>query len=192
MFSSIIKAINWVDICVLVLLFRIVYIAFKNGVVHEIFKVFCTVAALYISLHYYKALAAGLRGLLKLRDDAFVSLDFFIFLALVILIFVVFFFLRKIFSKALKVEIVPTINKWGSFIFGLARTLLAASLLMFMLVLSGVDFLSNGVQQSYSAKYIAGIAPAVYSSLWNGIFSKFFSGEKINDNVLEAQSLNPS
>ena len=192
MFSSIIKSINWVDICVIILLLRICYIALKNGFVHEIFKVFATVTALYFSLHYYSVLAGGIRSRLNLNTQALVSLDFFIFITLVILVYLVFFFLRKIFSKALKIEIIPALNKWGSFIFGLARALLLASLLMFMLLLSGVGFLNRGVQESYCARYIAGIAPAVYSSLWHGIFSKFFSGEKFNDNTLEAQSLTPA
>lgn len=92
----------------------------------------------------------------------------------------------------MRVEIAPALNKWGSFVFGLARALLTASLLIFILLLSGAGNLDKGVRESYSAKYIAGIAPAVYSSLWQGIFSKFFSAEKFNDNALAAQSLNPS
>jgi len=132
-------------------------------------------------------LADVIRSGLNAKNDSLVPLDFVIFIALVILVFVIFFFLRRLFAKAMKIEIVPVLNKWGGFIFGLARTLLVASLLMFTLLLSGIGFLENGVKESYCARYIAGIAPSVYSSLWYGISSKFFTGEKFNDNVLQSQ-----
>ncbi len=192
MISSIIKYINWVDICLVILLFRICYIAVKNGFPQEVFKIFGVVAAVYFPMHYYTVLAGAIRGVFGLQGNALGSLEFFIFVTLVVLIYLVFVVLQKLFSKALKVEALPTLNKWGGFILGLTRTLLLASLLMFILLLSGSGFFDKGVKESYSGKYVAGIAPAVYSSLWHGIFSKFFAGEKFNDNVLEVQSLNPS
>lgn len=173
MLSSIINTINWVDVGVLILLLRIGYIALKNGLAHEVFKLFATVTAAYISLHYYGILAAAVRGRLNLKGGGPEHLELFIFLALSVLAFIIFFFLRKILSKALKVEIIPVLDKWGSFIFGLARGLLAASLLLFLLRLSDAPVLSKELRESYSVKYIGGIAPAVYNSLRQGIFSKF-------------------
>lgn len=188
MFSSIIKSTNWVDACIVILLFRICYIAVKNGFPHEVFKIFGTVTASYFSLHYYTILSSAIRSRLNLKSNTWQSLDFFIFVTIFILIYLLFVLLRKIFSKALKVEVPPTLNKWGGFILGLARTLLLASLLIFMLLLSDITSFNKGAKGSYSGKYIVGIAPAVYSSLWHGIFSKFFSAEKFNDNVLQVQS----
>lgn len=74
MFSSIIKAINWVDVCLLILLLRICYIALKNGFVHEVFKLLATVAALYISLHYYNVLADVVRSRLNLKSESLARL----------------------------------------------------------------------------------------------------------------------
>lgn len=187
MYSSIIENINWFDICFAILLLRICYIAVKNGFPQEVFKIFGTIAAVFFSLQYYVSLSAFIRGRVGLESNALQSLDFFVFVILVILSHMFFVILRKIFSKALKVEALPTLNKWGGFILGLARGLLLGSLLMFILLLSGVGFLNRGAKESYSGKYIVGIAPAVYSSLWHGLFSKFFTGEKFNDNVLQVQ-----
>lgn len=187
MFSDIIKNINWVDIALLILLLRICYIAVKNGFPREVFKLFGTIAAVFFSLHYYVSLSGFIRSRLGLEDKALQSLDFFVFIILVVFCQLFFVILGKIFSKALKVEALPTLNKWGGFILGLARGLLVGSLLMFILLLSGAGFLNKGVKESYSGKYIVGIAPAVYSSLWHGLLSKFFTGDKFNDTVLQVQ-----
>ncbi|MFH0762767.1 MAG: CvpA family protein [Candidatus Omnitrophota bacterium] len=189
MFSSIITNINWVDICLAILLLRICYIAVKNGFPQEVFKIFGVIAAVFLSMHYYLFLSELIRDRLGLglESTALRSLEFFVFLTLVILSQFFFVILRKIFSKALKVEVLPTLNKWGGFILGVARGLLLGSLLMFIMLLSGADFLNKGVKESYSGKYIVGVAPAVYCSLWQGFLSKLFTGDKLNDSVLEVQ-----
>ena len=149
MFSSIIENINWVDICLAILLLRICYIAVKNGFPQEVFKIFGTIAAVFISLHYYLSLSAFIRSRLGLENGALQSLDFFVFVTLVIFAQLFFVILRKIFSGALKVEALPALNKWGGFILGLARGLLLGSLLIFMLLLSGTGFFNRGVRDSY-------------------------------------------
>lgn len=187
MFSAIIKNSNWVDICFAILLLRICYIAVKNGLPQEVFKLSGTIAAVFFSLHYYVSLSGFIRSRLGVESNALQSLDFLVFITLVILCQLFFVILRNIFYKALKVEALPTLNKWGGFILGFTRGLLTGSLLMFILLLSGVGFLKNGVKESYSGKYIVGIAPAVYSSLWQGVLSKFLTGEQFNDTVLKVQ-----
>lgn len=187
MLSTVINNINWVDITLLILLLRISYIAVKNGFPQELFKLLGTIAAVFFSMHYYLFLAGFIRSRLGVESTAWGSLEMAVFIALIILSQLVFAVIGKIFSKALRVEALPALNKWGGFILGLARGVLVGSLLIFVLLLSGAGFLNKSVKDSYSGRYIAGVAPAVYSSLWQGFFSKFFSGDKFNDTVLQAQ-----
>ena len=56
MIVEIIKQFNWVDIFVIILSVRVLYIAVKNGLPVELFKLLGTIAAIYLSLHYYTIL----------------------------------------------------------------------------------------------------------------------------------------
>jgi uncharacterized membrane protein required for colicin V production len=185
---EIIKKINWIDIFVVILLFRIGYVSINSGLIPEIFKLSGTILAIYVSLHYYTAFVGLLakapivKNILPLK-----FLDFLSFVILAILAYFIFALLRKGFSRIFKIEAVPGLKYWGGFVLGIIRAFFLCGLIVFMLVISGTGYLKNSVRNSYSGKYLIRIAPKTYGSLWYGLFSKFMTGEEFNRVVLEAQ-----
>ncbi|MFA4984126.1 MAG: CvpA family protein [Candidatus Omnitrophota bacterium] len=185
---DIFKQINWVDIFFLILLLRICYVSLKNGMPIEFFKLLGTIAATYLSLHYYVALASFLSNRF-LKGASLQTLSFLSFLVLAIAGYAAFFLLRQVFFKLIKVEPLPGLNKWAGVIFGLLRGLLFLSLVLLVFAVSPLGYLKKSAADSYSGKPIFKIAPRVYEVIWNGIFCKFATSEKFNSAVGNLQNL---
>lgn len=186
MLPEILTRINWIDIFVVIILFRIGYISLRSGLPVEIFKFLGVISAVYLAMHYHLALSGALKGYLGfLQNAAPEILDFFTFLFLVIAGYLICVFLRIIFYRFIKVDATARLDRWGGFVLGALRGFLLASLILFTFVLSPLTYLKESVDKSYSGNYLLGISPNIYSSLWNSVFSKFRSGEKFNGNTLE-------
>jgi len=182
MLLNILKQINWVDIFILILFVRVCYIAAKGGFPIELFKFIGTITAVYLSLHYYIVLSDYLINWLSLGGRMPLEfLQFIVFLLLAAGGYYIFVLLRGIFSRFIKMEAVSTLNKWGSLILGIARAIILGSLIMFMLVISSVEYFKNSVKASYTGKRLFLVAPDTYSWLWNSVISKFATSEKYNE-----------
>lgn len=183
MLLNILKQFNWVDIFVVIALFRMGYIATKNGLPTELFKLLGTISAVYLSMHYYTLWAGLLKGYIAIK-----SADFLAFIVLVILGYLVFMLLGKLFLRFIQMEAAPNLNKWGGFILGVIRGVLAVSLIIYVFVISPFGYLKNSVNKAYSAKALFKVAPDTYAWLWNNIMSKFRPEEKINPTVSGVQA----
>lgn len=187
MLAQIRTQINWLDLFIIIILIRICYTAIKAGFPAELFKIAGLILATYLSLHYYSGLSSFLSGLIGPKNtlSALLSPVSFIFLAGAGIF--AFSLLRRIFLKLVKMEAVSSLNKWGGFVLGITRAFLFASLVVFIFVISGTGYLKRSVTASYSGKAVFKIAPATYAWVFNGLVSKFVSGEKFNQGVLDAQ-----
>jgi uncharacterized membrane protein required for colicin V production len=182
-----IRQFNWADIFVVILLLRIGYIALKSGLTIELFKLLGITLATYLSLHYYIAWAGFMQGLGAMKKIPLEFLSFVSFLALAVLGYLIFVVLRSLFYRFIKMETVPNLNKWGGFVLGIARAILLASLIMFILVISPISYFKNSVNGAYLGKRILKVSPITYSLIWNNLASKFMAKEKFNEAVLEVQ-----
>lgn len=185
---SVIRQFNWIDIFFIILLLRICYIAFKNGIVSEFFKFLGTLLAVYIAMHYYTALSDFLSerfGIDKKIPLEF--LDFACFILLAIIAYLAGILFRQAFSRLIKLEAVPRLNKWGGFVIGIARGVLLAGLFVFILSISTIKYLHDKVGDSYFGARLIKVAPATYSRIWYGFMSKFMTGEKFNKTGFEVQ-----
>lgn len=181
------KQINWIDILVVILILRIGYIALKKGLAVEFFKILGTISATYLSLHYYINLSDFIQNRIGLKSISSDFLNAFSFSGLAILGYLIFMVLQKIFSRFVKMEAAPELNKWGGFILGIARAFLFTSLVIFILVISGVNYFKRSIKDSYSGRSLYKVAPLTYRSLWNGFFSKFMTNEKLNEAIFEVK-----
>ena len=186
---EIIKRLNWVDIFVIILLFRILYVSLKSGFAAELFKLLGTITAIYISLHYFTLFSDWVVGSAKVTiSKESMPLEFMDFISFVILVLAGYLFfvgLRAVFYRFIKMEAVPTLNRWGGFVLGIIRGFLLASLIIFMLVISTISYLRDSTLDSYLGSRIYKIAPATYSWIWNSLTSKFMGKEKFNKTVFE-------
>lgn len=184
------KQFNWLDILCIIVLVRIVHISMKSGFSTEVFKLLGTTLAAYVSFHYYVLFSGALTSRFGLKEIIPIEfMDFLCFLALALLGYLVFVFLRLwiTFNRFINVEAVNNLNRWGGFVLGVLRGVLLSSLIMFMLVISTLTYLKKSVADSYSKRYIFNIAPNTYTWVWNTITSKFMAKEGYNKTVSEVQ-----
>jgi len=184
MLINILKQFNWVDIFVLIIIIRTCFIAAKSGFPIELFKFLGTLAAIYLSLHYYVSLSENLMDWLALeRKIPLEFLAFIVFILLAIAGYVIFALLRSIFYRFLKMEAVSGLNKWGSLVLGMARGVFLASLIIFTLFISSISYFTESVRSAYSGRRLFMVCPNTYSWLWNSLVSKFSGKERFNDNI---------
>ncbi|MDD4953418.1 MAG: CvpA family protein [Candidatus Omnitrophica bacterium] len=181
---NILKQFNWLDVFILILIFRILYISIKSGLSKEFFKLLGVLSATYLSLHYFTVLSDLICKNLPVKKMPLEFFDFLLFTVLAILGYLVFVLLRTIFNHFIKMEAVPLLEKWGGLVMGILRSFFLPSLIIFMLAISSVGYLKKSAQSSYLGKKLFDVAPDTYSWFWNSITSKFMKDEKFNNNVL--------
>ena len=189
-FLKILKQFNWLDIFVVILLFRICYIAMKNGLAIEIFKLLGTIFAVYIACHYYAAISDWIRQQIKDLVPARMPLDFldyFCFTILVTARYLIFALLRSVFYSYIKFEAVPKLNKYGALLFSLARSVLFIGLIIFIMVITNISYLKSSVRDSYMGPRIFQIVPDVYRWTWEKVMSRFMTKETFNMTVEEVR-----
>lgn len=188
MLLDILQQFNWLDYVVMLVLFRILYVAAKNGFVVELFKLLGIIIAMYASMHYYIVATDYLNRRVSLENIFPLEfLDFLVFIALVFVSYSLFILLRSFVCNFIKMEAVPTLSKWGGFLLGILRGIITASLIVFILFISSVSYLSDSAKQSYSGKKLFNITVAAYTGIWDGLMSKFMINEKFNETISEIQ-----
>ncbi len=150
---------NWVDIIVIIFLIRGGYIGLIQGFSVELFKTLGAIGATVLSLLYYNKLG------LWLSSHSFLSLqiaDFLSFLALVFALLFIFRALRILIFKISHLQLIFALEKWGGFTLGLARSIVFASLFLFLLVLLPIQYIKESVEvTSLSGPYLKEVAPKV-------------------------------
>lgn len=187
MLQEIMARLNWVDIIVLILIFRILYVSAKNGFVVEFFKLAGIIFTIYISLHYYSFLSNSISSSAFGKKVPLDFLDMLVFCLLAAFSYSLFVLLRKCICHFIKMEAVPVLSKWGGFILGFGRGVLTASFLIVALFISTNVYFESSVKRSYSGKSLFEAAVNTYSGLWNGLASKFSAGEEFNKALIKKQ-----
>ncbi|MBN2830754.1 MAG: CvpA family protein [Candidatus Omnitrophica bacterium] len=188
MIFNVLKNFNWLDICILIIIFRVLYIAIKNGFTAELFKFFGIICAIYLSMHYYTAITDFIRGKIPVEEKMPLEfLDFLIFLILALTGNFLFVLLRNAVNNLIKIEAVSTLNKWGGLFLGALRSVLLASIIVFALTISSIPYFKQSVKRSYIGPRIISVGVDTYSWLWNSIFSRFLASERVNRIVLEVK-----
>ena len=185
MFLSIIKSFNWIDILVIILIFRICYIAISRGFFVEFFKCLGAIFSVFISLHYYTTLGDALSRLFKIKVISVDLWDFLAFFILWLISSVLFWFLRLVFITLIKVEVISVLNRWLSFLLGLFRGFIIVSLLMFLFSIPAINYLKKSVKHSYLGRRIFFVSPSLYKGIFKGLVSKFMPQEELNPAVSE-------
>jgi len=181
-----ISRLNYLDYIILIVFFRICYIAAKTGLSVEIFKFSGVIFSTYISLHYYTVLSDLIQRRFLPKAMPLAFMDFIVFLLLVIFGCLCFVLLRSLLSRFVQLNTVPKINQLTGLILGCGRAFLVVGLLSFALGISSVAYLTRSVGHSYLGSRAFSISPQTYSWIWNNVFSKFSSHEKFNSTVTEA------
>lgn len=183
MILDLITKLNWIDLLLVFIAVRILYIGAKKGLLVELFKVLGILAAIYLSMHYYTFVSDFFNQRLNLKVIPLDFLDFLVFMFLAGVGYLLFLVLREVCTHLVKMEAIPTLNKWGGLIVSTARVVLFTGLIIFGLTISCVNYLKESVEKSFSGAYLYEVAPSVYSWVWNNISSKIMSQEEFNKTI---------
>ena len=185
MIAEILAQFNFLDFIILIVLFRICYIAAKMGLSIEIFKLSGVIFSTYIALHYYTTISDLVQRRFFPKAMPLEFMDFIIFVLLIIVGYLCFVGLRSILFRFVQLNAIPRINQFVGLVLGIVRGFLVVGLLTFTLAISSVNYFISSVKHSYLAGKVFAISPQTYDWLWNNIFSKFSAQEKFNSTVTE-------
>ncbi len=182
---------NWVDIFVCLVFVRLIFVSIKHGLLIETFKFLGTISGLYLALHYYVVLATYLNGHSGNKNAPGNFLEFFSYLVLFASGYLAFWLLRVLIFRFVSAEVTPLLSKWGALILSLLRSVLLVSVVLFALLIPQTVYFKDSIRYSLSGNRIVKIAPATYTWVWKSIVSKFNSGEKFNNVILDVYSSEP-
>jgi len=154
--------INWVDILVLIIIFRISYVASKEGLSHEIFPLFGGIFITVLSLHYYGKI--GQFFYQNLFRMPIVLANFLSFLLLVVIAGMLFKLIKLLLDKIIKIQWHPFIENFGGLIAGVLRASIVASLVLITLALMPLPYLQRSIRErSLTGPYVLRIGPDIYA-----------------------------
>lgn len=154
---DILSRVNWVDILVIIVVFRMSYVALQDGLSHEIFPLVASICTAVISLHFYKSLSIYVSG------NVFIS-----FVILVTALSFIFKFIRAVLDKIIKVTWHPVVEKFGGLIAGVVRASIMASIILITLAMTHLPYFNVSIKdKSLTGMYFLNVAPKIYETvLW--------------------------
>jgi uncharacterized membrane protein required for colicin V production len=182
MFMHFIHSLNWVDILILAFAIRIIYIGMQTGFMTELFKTVGLILGLFASFQYYVLLGGMIKIPGKIPEGLFLAI---VFVSIWILVTVIFKFLRQGFFMLFTVQTVSALDKWGGAILAVGRFALTASMVMYVFLVTGDNYLQTKTAEAFSRKYLVNIAPGFYQGLSEKFVSRVFPVVKYNSAVRE-------
>jgi membrane protein required for colicin V production len=150
---------NWVDVLVVIFLIRGGYIGLDRGFSVELFKVLAAITTCVLTLCYYTNLGEWL------TSHSFLSLpvaNVVSFLGIFCALLITFRAVRLFLFKILRLELFYGLERWGGFILGLSRSIVFASLFLFVLALLPAPYIKESVElNSFSGPYLQKIPSRV-------------------------------
>lgn len=183
MFMHFLQSLNWVDLLMLAILVRIVYIGIQTGVVIEMFKLLGILLTIFICFHYYAPFA---RFLMYITRAPWVNImEAVSFGMLWAIMFVVCKLIRDGMFMLFTIDAQSFVDKWGGALLGIGRFFIIGSMTMFLFLIPGEKYLQARTVESFSGKYVISVAPNFYTVLCDGLVSKIFSKERASKAVKE-------
>jgi len=167
--ASYLSCINWVDLLLILIALRILYISLRKGIVTEIFKLLGVICALGGGVQFHTQIKEFVSQRLPLQIPLIDGLSF---LAVVLAILFVFSIINRIFSFIFKVETISAVNKVGSFIAGIMRSLVVGGLFACLFIFSGIPYLEASLRESLSAPLVVKSARITYKGFY-AVLNKF-------------------
>ncbi|MEI8012442.1 MAG: CvpA family protein [Candidatus Omnitrophota bacterium] len=182
------KNLNWVDIVLILLVVRIIYSGGKAGFVVEFIKTIGLFFAMLMAFHFFARLAAlGIHFVLIPKPWLQAAAFILIWLTGVI----VFKLIREGFLLAFTIQPLPLIDRWGAVLLAVVRSMLTASMVLFVFLMTAHPYLQNMTRTSLSHKYVINIAPKAYHQVTLGFIAAVMPGVRVNPVVGEVLTKAP-
>lgn len=158
---ELITKINWVDVLVAILMLRISYVAFRDGLSHEIFPFIGSVLIMVLAMHYYTIFGDFMsRNMMNMPVEL---ANFLSFLVLVIVLGFLVRLLRVMLDKIVKVQWHPIMEKFGGLAVGIMKAYIITSIVLMTLSLMPLSYLQRSIKDgSLTGKYILRAGPEIH------------------------------
>ncbi len=153
--------INWVDIVILILLFRACYVGFIRGLGSELMPLIFTFTSLVVALQFYKSMGGFIASHTPLSPPHANFLIFFtiMFISIVLARVV----MRVLVGKSENAHVATMFDSGGGLFFGILRGILLVSFVTYALWLTPSEYISTSVSPgSFLGKKFLKIGPAVH------------------------------
>lgn len=159
---DIISRINWVDALIIILMIRMSYVAFQDGLSHVIFPLVGSIVMVVIGLNYYTGLGAFVSS--NIPNIPAGPINLISFVVLVVGIGVVLRLFQAVLDKIIQVSWHPLIEKFGALAAGTVKAAITVSMVLIFLSLAPFPYLQRSVRdRSLLGLYFVRIGPVVYS-----------------------------
>jgi uncharacterized membrane protein required for colicin V production len=185
MISDILSNINFIDILMALIIIRCIYSGATNGLVIEFFKLVGMIFATFITLHYFSAFGELLARLLPIPLH---YMELISFLALWMVVVLVFKVIRDGWMLIIKTEAQEAFNKIGGALTGVFRGLLVCGMTVLVFFLSSNHYVIKSTNSSFSGSYLSSFSTGIYESCFDNVIGKFFPEEKKNLSALKITS----
>jgi uncharacterized membrane protein required for colicin V production len=172
MLSDVLLRINWVDILIVTLFLKLVLTAAANGVPVELFKLGGALTGFFLSLHYFDILTDSWISTAGAKSGS-ALFDVFNFILINAACYGVFFALRLVFIRhKRKPEEVHIAEKAAAGLFGCARAVLVAGLMVFGIMLTRAEYFKDQALTSFLGPSMVSLVPPLYSTVWDAVWAK--------------------
>jgi len=140
---------------------RISYVAFQDGLSHQIFPLITSVIVIVFSLHYYRTI--GLAISQNLFNAPREITDFLAFLALAVVFGLIAKLLKALLDKIVKVEWHPLLERFGGLLFGVFKAAITTSMVLIILALAPLPYLQRSIRdKSLTGVHFLKVGPVIY------------------------------
>lgn len=158
--SEVFQQFNWIDVLVIILLFRTTYVGAKTGLNNELFKIIGVILGLYLGFRFYVSLGSWVSSRIPLPEEIANSFSFLILILIAVLI------LKLVgagLAKIVKLTFADRINQWGGFVVGFVRGGIILSLIFTFFTILNFQYVVKSVEErSLSGQFFLKVAPLAY------------------------------
>ncbi len=182
MLMDFITGINWIDILLVCVCARAVFIGFKTGFITEFFKTTGLLFSIFVTLNYYTTLTVLFAAQVTLFELPMVAI--LMFLALWGVTTYVFKLVREGLMMVFSVQAHPAVDRVGGLFLSCLRGVVVCGMVFYALLLSYSPDILRMAQSSWSRQVVSYLPTGIYAGIFNGFVVKFFPGEKISNEAL--------
>ncbi len=173
---------NWIDILIVIIIFRIVYSGIKSNILVEFLALLGVVMANFVILHYYTRFSDFLHEKLFMPRGV---QDFFAFLLIWLTVYVIFKLIINGWMLLIKAQTHPAVDQWGGASLSFVRSLFVCGLIFMVFLVSGNEYFQKISRQSFSGFYLLDFSPKVYRYCYDNVVVKFFPDEQLNEHAFQ-------
>lgn len=161
---EILTRLNWVDVLILIIMIRISYVSFQDGLSHVIFPLLSGIIMIIVALRYYMVISDYIgRYLPKWPMEI---LNFLSFAALIMGSGLILKFARILLDKVIAVTWHPLIEKFGGLVLGIIRASVVTSIILVVIALLPIRYFQYSIRdRSLAGMYFLKIGPGIYERL---------------------------